>query len=1138
MSEEVVGALGATLRESVAYRALSAAGGLGVVAGLPPPAAAWVCDLLLDDHQRPALAVVPREGDALAWVETVSWLGREASYFPPRGLTPYQNSELPASVRAREIEALDAWSRHRRMLVCTPRALFRRLPSVAGLERGVLELEAGRESPMSSVAAHLSRYGYDRVDLVSEIGQFALRGGVLDAFGPGMAEPLRLDYFGDTLDSLRRFAIEDQRSGSSLESARLLPMRLYPLGEESKGRLAAALARQHKIGPAAEAIAALREGDGIPGWESYLCLAEESSSLTEWLTKAWLLAYDPALLIDELEAYAQQLEVDFGLHQEGGRWAPPPEVLEVPLAQARAAIEGAALAVEPLGSTGAIDFKGRPTEIFHDQLARFPHEVAAARARGERLVLVAGEGQEGRLRRWCEERQIELDGTGVALVGGDLERGFEMPGELAIYSDRQLFPRRAPRRRSHFGPFLSGLRDLRVGDYVVHRDHGIGQFVALRGVVGEARSRSAELPPELAMVVEEVGGAEIEVMELAYSGGRHLLVPLSRVGLIERYSGIESVAPRLDRLGGASWRRRQDRVRRSVKLFAIDLLQLYAERRLAKAPALPPPSDLHSQFEAAFEFEETTDQLTAIRTIAEDMSRERPMDRLLCGDVGFGKTEVAMRAAFRAVEAGYQVAVLAPTTILADQHLETFGRRFAGFPVRIEMISRFRSAREARGITERVASGETDILIGTHRLLSRDIGMPNLGLLIIDEEQRFGVAQKERLRDLKKNVHVLAMSATPVPRTLQLSLAGVRDLSVIESPPRDRMAIETAILPLADETVKEAIEFELERGGQVYFVYNRVEGIEEMATWLRALKPGLRLTIGHGQLPENELMERMHAFKRHEYDVLLATTIIENGIDISNVNTMLIHRADRFGLSQLYQLRGRVGRGDRLAYCYMLVSSGRAVTEVARTRLSAIREFSELGAGFRVAARDLEIRGAGNLLGAEQSGHIGAVGMETYMRLLEEAVRELRGEEVPLAPSAVLDLPVTMTIPADYISDANLRMEVYQRVAKAADRDEILAELRDRFGAPPPSVEALVDAAQLKVRAEAAGIQSIAAKGGRLQIRLRRDSRIDLNRLVRWIGQRERVSFSPSGVLSLELEPGTPVIALARATLDDIVGES
>jgi transcription-repair coupling factor (superfamily II helicase) len=496
-----------------------------------------------------------------------------------------------------------------------------------------------------------------------------------------------------------------------------------------------------------------------------------------------------------------------------------------------------------------------------------------------------------------------------------------------------------------------------------------------------------------------------------------------------------------------------------------------------------------------------------------------------------------MRAAWKAVDGGYQVAVLAPTTILADQHLETFHRRFAGLPVTIEMISRFRSPQEVKEIKKKLKEGKVDILIGTHRLLSKDMELPKLGLMIVDEEQRFGVAQKERLKQMKKGVHVLAMSATPVPRTLQLSLAGVRDLSVIETPPKDRMAVETAILPFNSEVIREAIEAEIERGGQVYYVYNRVESIEKMLIDLKEMVPGVRVTVGHGQLDEGELSRRMHAFTRGDFDVLLATTIIENGIDIPNVNTMIVHRADRFGLAQLYQLRGRVGRSNQLAYCYLLVPQDRVLSEQARKRLSAIREFTDLGAGFRIAARDLEIRGAGNLLGAEQSGHIGAVGIETYLKLLEETVRELRGETVEEAPSAAIDLPVPMAIPETYVDNANLRMELYRKIAAAEEsEEEVLAELTDRFGAPPASVKSLVEVAALKRLAESLRVQSISAKGGELIIRLRRDARIDIDRLIEMVQTRPGAAFSPSGVLTLAAGRGAQMVAIARETLSELAG--
>jgi len=726
----------------------------------------------------------------------------------------------------------------------------------------------------------------------------------------------------------------------------------------------------------------------------------------------------------------------------------------------------------------------------------------------------------------------------VELVDGELRRGFRLPAAAVVtFGEHQIFPRLAPerpRRQGRFGPFVSSLRDLRIGDHVVHQDHGIGQFMALRSV-GTEEQDFDHLPPALVPLLAGEQSLASEVMEIAYESGRRLLLPLSRLDQIQRYSGIESMPPRLDRLGGTSWTRTKDRVRRGMQRLAGDLVKLYAERQLAKAPVLPGASDLMAQFEAAFEFEETEDQREAIDAIKEDLERERPMDRLLCGDVGFGKTEVAMRAAFKAVEGGYQVAVLAPTTILADQHLETFRRRFDGYPVRVEMLSRRRTAAEVKEIRQGLTSGAVDVLIGTHRLLGRDVELPKLGLLIVDEEQRFGVAQKERLRELKRNVHVLAMSATPVPRTLQLSLAGVRDLSVIETPPRDRMAVETAIMPFSPELVREAVEFELERRGQVYYVFNRVEGIEQFAAYLRELLPAVRLTIGHGQMEENELARRMHAFKQGKYDLLLATTIIENGIDIPNVNTILVHQAERFGLAQLYQLRGRVGRSDQLAYCYLLVPGDRVLRGEARKRLQAIREFTELGAGFRVAARDLEIRGAGNLLGAEQSGHIAAVGIETYLKMLEETVRELRGEAVEAVPSVALDLPLNVTIPSDYLSDANLRMEIYQRIASGdVDTEDLLAELQDRFGPPPPPVYGLLEATSLKRLAESMRVQSISHQGHRLQIRFRRDSSVDVERLVRMVSERPGLTFSPSGILVLEQVGGAQALDRSRRLLEEL----
>jgi len=1147
MADPVWEDLSRILRSSAPYKSLLQ--GLGDVVRLPLPAAAWIGELLARDLGRPILVLVPREADALTWMEAARLFGREEGvvYFPAPSLTPYQETETSLMVRAQESVALDCVASGRlTTVVATPRALFRRLPGREDFLRSVLTIRPNEDHPIEEVVAHLTRHGFRRTDLVYEVGDFAVRGGILDFFPPGEETPIRLDLFGDTVESIRWFDPQSQRSEDTLDSIRVLPLSLFPAGADEARQLADLLSGGQTADPdwgpeAAELLEALRTRGEFPGWENYLpLLARETVSLPEVLGQPLVFAVDPPALEGEVIHHAERLEADFTARREHGRLAVPPEMLEEPAERVREMLETAALRLRDLvmgGSEGkGADFHGTLTDLFHGQIARFPQEVATARSRGERCIVVVSPAHRRRIEELLEGRELQVGRGGVELVAGEIGRGFRLPpAGVVVYGEQQLLAQAKLQRRpgrSRFGPFLSGLRDLKVGDFVVHVDHGIGQFVALRSVGGNGDGLGG-LPPVVRDLATAGAAAETEVMEISYSAGKRLLLPLSRIDQVQKYSGIEGVAPRLDQLGGTSWNKTKARVKKGMRDMAGELLKLYAERQVARAPAMPPDTDMLHQFEAAFPYEETPDQLEAIATIREDLQRERPMDRLLCGDVGYGKTEVAMRAAFKAVDGGYQVAVLAPTTILADQHLETFRKRFAGFPVNVEMVSRVRSPAEIRELKKRLADGKIDILIGTHRLLSKDIQLPKIALMIVDEEQRFGVAQKERLKQLKKNVHVLAMSATPVPRTLQLSLANVRDLSVIETPPRDRMAVETAILPYSDNLVREAIEFELERGGQVYYVYNRVESIEDRLAKLREIVPGVRVTVGHGQLDEEELSRRMHAFTRGDFDVLLATTIIENGIDIPNVNTMIVHRADRFGLAQLYQLRGRVGRSNQLAYCYFTVAEDRVLSEQARKRLAALREFSDLGAGFRIAARDLEIRGAGNLLGGEQSGHIGTVGIETYLKLLEETVRELRGEVVEEAPSVALDLPVAMSIPADYVDDANLRMELYRKIAEEPER-EMLAELVDRFGPPPASVEALVEVAALKRLAESLRVQSISAKGGELVIRLRRDARVDVERLIEMVSTMQGASFSPTGVLILPGGGGRQLVATARQTLESL----
>ena len=1138
---------GRRVRRGRDYRELAEAERATVV-GLPVRAASVVFELLADDRGAPQLVVVPSESEVLAWTEAASlFRGRgEARVvpFPSPALTPYQQAEASLQVRSQETVAYDTLLRASRItVVCTPRALFHRLAEPHAFLESVVELQVGQEVVLEDLVSRLVAHGYRRSDLVAAVGAVAQRGGIFDLFAPGEPRPARLDLFGDTIESIHRFDSSTQRSEEAVQSLRVRPLTPFAAGPEQAADLARFLLEERGDTLEQQAGAKLQEmvdGEPFPGWEKYLPLVQQSTSLGEVMAAASVVVVDLERVRREIEQHAQMLWDEYARRLDEGAIAAEPERLTAPSAQVLEFVEKAATRIGGLLDDGSrrrtrVDFGAVETDVLIDQLPRFPREVETAAARGEDLWLVARAGRHEALRQTLGSREIDWDGGAVRLVDGELGRGFRLPhARLVLFGEGQLFRRRAPvARRRRMGPFVSGLGDLRVGEFVVHEDHGIGQFLGLRtleGPPGEGPDAEGYAPRQQSRA--------IEVMELLYSSGRTLLLPLTRLNEIERYSGIEGVAPRLDQLGGSSWAKKKSRISRSLKAIATDLLKLYAERRLARAVPMNEDSDRQLQFEGAFSYEETPDQLEAVRTIKEDLAREQPMDRLLCGDVGFGKTEVAMRAAFKAVDNGLQVALLAPTTILADQHLRTFRRRFQGFDAEIEMVSRFRSAAQVKAIRERLAAGEIHVLIGTHRLLSRDIDLPCLGLVIIDEEQRFGVAQKERLRELKRNVHVLAMSATPVPRTLQLSLAGVRDLSLIESPPRDRMAVETRVLPFSGDLVREAIEFEVERGGQVFYVYNRVEDIEGMLRYLGELVPGLRIAVGHGQMDEAELGRRMRAFTSGEYDLLLATTIIENGIDIPNVNTMLVHRADRFGLAQLYQLRGRVGRSDQLGYCYLLAPPDTVLSEEARRRLVAIREFTELGAGFRIAARDLEIRGAGNLLGAEQSGHITEVGIETYMKMLERTIAELRGEVSAEAPSVSIKLPATMSIPEDYISEISLRLEIYRRLADADDDPEtLLAELRDRFGHPPEAVHTLIRGAELKRVAEILGVQSIAHRDDCLTVRLRRDAKVDVDRLIRFVSEREGAGFTPAGVLTLLNIPGRESLEIALQLLQLLSGE-
>ena len=896
-----------------------------------------------------------------------------------------------------------------------------------------LNLKRGEEYLLEMLVEHLLQVGYTRVDVVEMPGQVTLRGGILDVYSPEMERPVRVEFFGDEIESIRRFDPETQRSASELDEALLLPLTETPVTEAILTAINARLTRAGMAGAEleggeepAELITKLDEGAGtrsgragyaqpleatiFPGWEFFAPVAPAAAAgkltLLDLMGPATrVFVEEPAMVKNQGERWWNKVEQR---HERSGIGSlVRAEDIYVSPWELEDRLRGfPGVALDQLGAVDVLDadrsdlsevaFATRPTQRFHGSIPAMVEAIRALMEQEARVLIAApNQGEVERLATLLQEYQLAYRlgsraqaGSGTvysesSYMAGDLRtpvivraaiangvqvldlrdtdgrataRQIVLFGAQDLVDDADVQARPAARSKSKTSAFVSDFRDLAVGDYVVHVEHGIARYCGLR-------------------VIEENDAPPLELMILEFADEAKLYVPLTRLDLIQKYRSTDTgPAPQLNKLGTQGWQKTKARVKKAMADMSGELLKLYAQRRAAMGTAFSPDTNMQREFEDAFDFNETDDQITAIADIKTDMESQQPMDRLLCGDVGYGKTEVAMRAAFKAVQDGKQVAVLTPTTVLAFQHYESFKRRFANFPVTVEMISRFRTAKQQKEILERVAAGKVDILIGTHRILSKDLKFQDLGLLVVDEEQRFGVRHKERLKQMRAAIDVLAMSATPIPRTLHMSLVGLRDMSIIETPPKDRMAIQTIVAKFDEKLVRTAIEMELERGGQTYFVHNRVETIYDIAAKIRELVPQARIVIGHGQMAETELERVMLAFMNHEYDVLVATSIIENGLDIPLANTIVINRADRHGLSELYQLRGRVGRSNRRAYAYLLIPPEAELTEIARRRLAALKEFSDLGAGFKIAALDLELRGAGNMLGGEQSGHIEAVG--------------------------------------------------------------------------------------------------------------------------------------------------------------------
>ncbi len=1039
--------------------------------------------------------------------------GRESAgavvAFPPLEVNPYGTVPAHDDIVRERLQTLDRCTRGRVDVLLAPiRCWMERVQSPERFRERSMVLAPGGQRDPKELAAVLVDSGYRRVALVQELGEFAARGGILDIFPPTREHPVRLEFFGDEIESLREFNPRDQRSMRQIDSIDLPPAMSRTADDPHE------VAREHKA---------------------------MSGLLADYLHGPLWVEVEPEILARNAEKWNEYLDEHYHQALASQAKAPVPDELVHPpdVALCRGVAEPRVVVAELVsGQAEATALSAQAAPVYRGRLAELAQELDRDLASGERVAFVLG--RPGKAERLAEI----LDGYGVAsalLVGDDAEvpsslapgtcsigtgtlsAGFRVP-ELGLWvaTDVEIFGRARPparRRRFHGDAFQGDFRDLQPGDYVIHEEHGIGHFVGVKTI--------------------EVSGTSKEFMELEYRGADRLYLPLEQLYLAQRFRAGEEARPRINKLGGASWSKVRSRVKSSLRDMADDLLELYAARKAATGRACGPDTPWQREFEDAFEYEETPDQVNVIAEVKRDMESPIVMDRLLCGDVGYGKTEVALRAAFKSVMEGRQVAVLAPTTVLAHQHWRTMQQRYAGFPMQIELLSRFRTDAEVRVAAKSIADGRADIAVGTHRLLSNDIRFKDLGLLVVDEEQRFGVSHKEKLKKLKQEVDVLAMTATPIPRTLQMSLLGVRDLSVIETPPKDRYAIATHIVAWDREIIANAIHEELSRGGQVFFVHNRIESIYRVARVLRDLVPEGEIRVAHGQLPKAELARVMLDFVEGTADVLVTTAIIENGLDIPLANTIIVNRADRFGLAQLYQLRGRVGRSTWRAYAYLIVPPVDTLAPIAKKRLRAIQEFSDLGSGFRLAAMDLEIRGAGSLLGGRQHGHIAAVGFEMYARLLEEAVREIKGEPVPTGVRSQISIGLDLQLPGSYVEDPVQRLMVSKRLASASTEpqlDALQSELRDRYGPLPAEVERLLAYASLRLAAEAAGVTAIERQGDRVGLRISEDAPIDMAGILALVESTPTWSLTPPDrlIVATGSRPPAELIQQVREVLDSL----
>jgi transcription-repair coupling factor (superfamily II helicase) len=1051
---------------------------------------------LFHESGRTLLVVTATTEEADALVEDLRFFAAEhrsdtpVLLFPPWGVLPFEADSPSAGVVGQRMQALYRLITAGPAIVVSPIAtLMQKLPPWQVFADAVATIDRGKDADPDRLADALASMGYEHTTQVTRVGEFSRRGGIMDLFSPEHAQPLRIEFFGDRVESIRSFDPETQRSVAGTDQAVALPVRELITTEEGLKKLRANMtaAAEELSDRDREMLEQMSEGFVPPGGEFLAPFLYDLDPLFRYLPESTICAIsepgDCGKLSAELWA---KIRAGWDEERASGRTLPAAGSFYIEDRAVQRSLDHYACVRLPLLASDAGSFR-MDTRSAASLGVKLSRAASAERRAAPDEGTIAGLAQ--KVQEWRTTNRIEIvcgtseaagrlaslfreyglfvaSGTGgeetgaVTVRTGRLSAGFFWPalGRMVI-TDEEIFGTKVHRprsSRSRTAPFLSSFKELRPGDFVVHTDYGVGEYLGLTHL--------------------SVDGFTTDLLTLRYEPAAKLYVPLYSLDKVQKYIGTEGAPPRVNRLGAPTWARTKEKVKKDLLEMANELARIYAAREAMQRTPLSPPDALYREFEAAFPYEETADQERAIEEVLADMQKPRPMDRLVCGDVGFGKTEVALRAAFKAVEDGHQAAVIVPTTLLADQHFRTFTERLAPFSATVDLLSRFRTRAQQQETLKGLKAGTVDIVIGTHRLLQKDVVFRKLGLLVVDEEHRFGVRHKERIKEMRKLVDVLTLTATPIPRTLHMSLAGIRDLSIIQTPPLDRQAIQVVLARFGKRVIREAIAKELERNGQVFFVQNRVAGIERMAAYLQGLVPEARIGVAHGQMKEDEVETVMAKFVAGDLNVLVTTTIIESGIDIPNANTIIINRADRFGLAELYQIKGRVGRSPQKAYAYLLTPEEEALSDVARTRLRAIQELSELGAGFRIAARDLESRGAGNLLGKQQSGHIAAVGIDLYTQLMEEAMAELRGEEVSEEPDTQINLRASAFLPEDYIGDVHLRLAAYKEIAAAAS-DEELAQVRrdleDRYGRLPEEAGNLLEIMGLKVLARAAGVSRI-----------------------------------------------------------------